>query len=182
MDFELIIPILFFVIVVIANILKVIRSKATKSSEKKGPGFAGGIKTMIEGLATQIREELETASGEPKQQSSGWDQILSPAGPSQMPEQPPSQPQARPRVKPKAIKTVQKKAGVPLTLPQQKAPDQKPPEREQTEPPILGEIPVTGPKVTANELRNAVVWSEILAPPLALRNQSEQNHVWISEE
>lgn len=165
MDFESLIPILF----VIVWILSVVFGKKKKKGKKDSP-----LKGVIGNLLKQVKAELEKNSARAKGDS-GWD-VLVGDGAAQSEAAPP----------------------FPLDVDTDSLPDPDPdfysgPDRQLAPPPIpalqkqsqkptlppiaagkMASVPTRGKAAgttVAIDLEKAVIWSEILAPPVAFRKE-----------
>ncbi len=177
MDFlDNLIPIIFVLIFVASQIFK------SMASQKKGPsakkkGGKPGLKDLLTDIASQIKKEIEAANAPPQPQPhqqpqpSGWEKV--------MPPKPEKVSEPKPGPTPKLAKVSHKKRAVkaPLILPEEKVKERILPEKKvpvKQPPSEKRSFPATL-DYTTEGLRRAVVWSEILAPPLALRDNMESD-------
>ncbi len=173
MDLDNLIPIIFVLIFVVSQIFKSMVSQKKDPSKKK-TGGKPGLKGMLAEISSQIKKEIEAANApaQPQPQpSSGWEKV--------MPPKPEKASEHIPVPTPKQAKVSNKKKEVkaPPILHKKGAAERKFPEKKVPVKPIATEkrsFPETL-DYTTEGLRRAVVWSEILAPPLALRDSAEND-------
>jgi hypothetical protein len=143
MKFEYLIWIILFLVYMVFIILKKTRA-ASKSEERGGGRSRTGLQGKLDKFMSRIKAEIEAANPKGSNEETGWEEYL---------------PQEE------AVKTIR---------------DESPPERIEPvieKKPVLKVKPVVDGKKTLpgleygiRDLRKAVIWSEILAPPLALRD------------
>ena len=145
MKFEYLIGIIIFLVYVVSMVLK----RARAGSKAGGKGIiGGGWKSKLDGFMSKAQQELKAAKQEALKKKTGWEEIL----PSED-EEPKSIRQRispAPKIKPAPAKAV--------------AESMKPTVSKKK---YLPKDSVYG----TQDLRKAVIWSEILAPPLALRDK-----------
>ena len=169
MGFDDILPLLFFLIIIVSAIRNVFLKKPDSSKKQSGLG------KMFSDFITQIRDELAEAQTTAEQQAegTGW------ARPGSYENEPDYVLELKPEKS--AAKTI-KKEKKPLPLKRNKELINN----AQKEYKLAGEMTegrrrglqlgssacgVMEPSVS--NLRNAIIWSEILSPPLALRKDRE---------
>ncbi len=164
MDIQIFIPLIifFFFIFIIRKVLKQIFSSQT-TTVKESPW-----KQVLGDLVTQIKEEIEAS----KQEKNDKDRKSKPKRkPGWLKKQP-----LRPKAEQKDFKGFE----TPPPLINHITPEKqtmasyaKPLPEPPTLPPApeISPLKKPGKKVAISELQKAVVWSEILAPPLALRKR-----------
>ncbi len=173
MDLDNLIPIIFVLIFIVSQVFKGLASKKNVPSEKK-KGHKPGIKDLLTDIASQIKKEIEAANApaQPQPQpSSGWEKVMPPK-PEKSPEhkQAPTPKQANVSHRKRAVKAppiLPKREVKERILPEKKVPAKQTAPEKRSFPEMLD--------YTTEGLRRAVVWSEILAPPLALRDRSEND-------
>jgi hypothetical protein len=158
MQFEYLIWIMIILVyVVFSVILKRVRAVLKAGGEgavKKRPEW----KEKLEAFLSKARQELKVTRQEGLKKETGWEKLLpreddeliltrrqiSPERPKRDLEKPPS-----PKIKPAPVKTLV----------------------ESVEPAVSGKKSLSKDlEYEIQDLRKAVIWSEILAPPLALRD------------
>jgi hypothetical protein len=173
MDLDTLIPIIFVLLFVVAQIFKSMASQKKDTSTQK-KGGKPGIKDLLTDIASQIKKEIEAANAPPQPQpqpSSGWEKVMPPK-PEKASEhkQAPTPEQAKVSHKKRAVKAppiLHKKGAADRKLPEKKVPVKPTAPEKRSFPETLD--------YTTQGLRRAVVWSEILAPPLALRDSTEND-------
>ncbi len=148
MDLDNIIPINIDVIYMISSIVKAKSLKKGKSPEKPS-----GLKKMLNNIAAQAREAMEEQVPVEQKGKGGWDELIVED------VQPPVRP-IKKRIKKKAPRPVSQKKVF---------------ERVGEETKQIAEVqeikPAVSRKYNVSDLKKAVVWSEILGPPVALRDE-----------
>ena len=183
-------PVLMFFLffgVVVYNILKGLKKFSERTSQankdyqrsypKAGPDKKSGWKDLIGDAISQIQKEMEAAR---QQQARQQQERQSQAGEKR--------PGAKAKEPSRTALVWDKNAPMPAPppLPAEKRREKKPPRtakatRPGTEPEqlpnqdIIQKKPGFPLETTPEELRKAVIWSEILAPPLALRQDREES-------
>ena len=151
MKFEYLIGIIIFLVYVVWKVFK----GALSGSKASGKGIMGGEwKAKLDGFLSKAQQELKASRQETLKKITGWEEIL----PSED-EEPKSIRQRispAPKIKPAPAKAV--------------AESMKPTVSEKK---YLPKDSVYG----TQDLRKAVIWSEILAPPLALRDEHHRGQV-----
>ena len=167
---------IWIIIIVLAYgvsvLLKNVRAASKPGHEKIEKGRPEW-KAKLDGYLSRLRQELEAAKQKDTQKGSGWERVLPPKDLSLKETR--TMDRASPAVRQSGRETV------PLKRPE--------PIRKEISPGTMGQIlentpsmilhpSVSGKKFPAKDpaygiqnLRRAVVWSEILAPPLALRDK-----------
>ena len=145
MEFEYLIWIIFFLVYVVWTVLK----RARTGSKAGGKGIIGGEwRAKIDGFLAKAQQELKAARQETLEKKTGWEEIL------------PSE-DKKPKPMPQRISPAPKKKPAPAEA-----------VVETTKPTVSEKEKVTKDSVYGTQdLRKAVIWSEILAPPLALRDE-----------
>ncbi len=153
MKSEYLIWIILFLVYMVFIFLKKTRA-ASKSEERGGGRSRPGLQGKLDKFLSRIKAEIEAANPKGSNEETGWEEYL---------------PQEE------DVKTVR---------------DESPPERiepvigkkpvlkvragtvsESLKPVVDGKKSLPGLEYGIRDLRKAVVWSEILAPPLALRDE-----------
>lgn len=152
MSFE---SILFFIIILVI-FFSTIRKKlvSVKTDDSKKPvSWIGAIGEIL----SRISKEMESAKTKTSAEDTGWDRI--------MPT--PPEPRARDLEKKKKVKTSQ-----PLLQKEEVEESALPKEKKR----VVSEkcTPCCISDSSVRELRKAIIWSEILAPPLALRDEERK--------
>ena len=164
MDFDTLIFILVFLAIVISNIKKILKqSKQGKAEGKKKK--TDPLQALIGKVAARIQEEIAPVSKETETTGvSGWDAILGETQP--LPEKEEMAHEEERYMQPEPDITH-------ISVPEKHvAPIEKPVEAVETDIARTPRIPE--PRVltySIDELRRAIVWSEIIAPPVALREE-----------
>ena len=185
MDFSDLLFIAVFVIIIVSQIVKQSQKKAKpagRQAESAKPGLKKVLIDIITDIRKQMEESAQSASGKPTGRVPGWEDIISPPGGGR--EIPANEPESRKiaESRPKPIHgpvsrevdfderrtvTSEREARVrrieELRLKKGK-PGVAPLSIQQ---PDMGFMPED--KWSAEDLRNAVIWNEILSPPLGLR-------------
>ena len=148
MDFDSIIPIIIVFIYIISTIIKAKSLKEGKSPEKPS-----GLKKMLNNIAAQAREAMEEQVPVEQRGRGGWDELIGDDA------QPPVRPMKK-RIKKKASPPAFKKKAAEKVI-------------QKTE--QISEVKEikhsVSRKYNVSDLKKAVVWSEILGPPVALRDE-----------
>lgn len=176
MDFDTIFTIFIVVIVFVSQLLKVIFSKKTvppkpdqKKTErdKEKQPQTSGWKTSLNDLFVQLKKEIENAQeGGQRQEQTGWEHVMPKKA------EPPKKAVPKKKTPPKAIppaKSTQKLPGKQVSG--------KAPSLSGHTPPVMVRRRKRV-RYTNHQLRQAVIWSEIFAPPLALREDSDAKSLW----
>ncbi len=194
MDFESIIWVVIFLIYFASAILKRTR-RASKSKEqtavKRRSGwkekltrFQSQVQDKFGGFFNQIQQEVESAKQEDSKKETGWEKFLPPK--DDEPE-PAAKITEMMDVSPKPFRRMVREDATfqdvePMrqeVIVQRKAQPVKTAPAFKPKPSVLKDVvekkePVDSEKGLAygiQDLRRAVIWSEILAPPLALRDE-----------
>ena len=158
MKFENLIWIIIFLVYVVSVILKKARA-ASKAGEEGGtpkpPEWKGKLNTFL----SRMKQEIEVTKQEGSNQETGWEKIL--------PQEDDDLEPVRKKLSPERTEQVLEKTPLPKIKPARvKA------VAESIEPAVSGEaILQRDLAYGVQDLRKAVIWSEILAPPLALRDE-----------
>ncbi len=179
MDFENIIPVIIFIIFVVSQVFKVLTAKKPGPAAQK-KAKKPGLKDLFGDIASQIKQEIEAANTRaeaesrpqppPPSRPSGWDQLMpqkSESSPEHTPKTPP--------VKPVRVVQKEKRAKKQPPISESKTIDTKRKEKPAPAQPTVTQksLPKKHSGSVHQNLRNAIIWSEILAPPLALRHDRE---------
>lgn len=130
------------IIIILVVLVSIIRKKLA-SGKSSAPKKSGGLREIFGNMIAQIGKELERARMEASAESKGWERFM----PKDTEAGPPPPP--KPAVMKEKIPALEKEAAVAK------------PARYRCR----------HPDYALKNLRKAVVWSEILAPPLALRDE-----------
>ena len=170
MKFEHLIWIIIFLVYVVSAIIKKVRA-ASKISEK---GIAKRLpkwKEKLNKFMSQVKQEIDTAKQEDLEKETGWERFL--------PREDDEPELAMADVTIEDLEPIRKKTPpekVVRVLEKTPSPKIKPAPvkvvAESIEPTVSGkEILPKDLEFGIQDLRKAVIWSEILAPPLALRDE-----------
>ena len=170
MKFEHLIWIIIFLVYVVSAIIKKVRA-ASKTSEK---GIAKRLPEWKEKLTkfmSQVKQEIEVAKQEDLKKETGWERFL--------PREDDEPELAMEDVTLEDLEPIRKETPperVVRVLEKTPSPKIKPAPvkvvAESIEPAVSEkEIRPKGLAYGVQDLRRAVIWSEILAPPLALRDE-----------
>ena len=153
MKFEYLIWIIFFLVYMVFIFLKKTRA-ASKSEESGVAGSRPGLQGKLDKFLSRIKAEIEAANPKGSNEETGWEEYLPQEEDVKTvrDESPPER--IEPVIEKKPVLKV--KAG---TVP------------ESMKPVVDGKKLLPGLEYGIRDLRKAVVWSEILAPPLALRDE-----------
>ncbi len=163
---EALIPILFFFIIFFVIIFKIFNGIRKIFFSKGGKeGKSASWKDFLKDLTEQMQQQMEAPKADTKEGRSAWEQILGreieeePVEPIPVPPPPP---------KPPKPKKTGERVPRPAPSPAAKAAVGRETAKAVSPPPgmNLGEA---APSV--DELRNAVIWSEILGKPVGLRDE-----------
>ncbi len=166
---------IFFIIVIISNIGIQVKKARPKSADggtpDKKPGWKGALEIILEEARKQMENQAkQESSGVPASRPSGWEGILSTPAPDAVPLEDMARPET---IKPEAPKP-EKSQKTLRQAPVVEEPVIDRPlflARKEDEAVAAGhEMPQ---KFSREALRSAVVWAEILAPPLGLRNMEK---------
>lgn len=156
MDTENLIWIFIFGIYILSVIAKRLRASAKPKDSVPSPR-PSGLRKKFEDWLDKIRQELEAASQKPSSGPTGWDQVA-PSQDDWIDEEPEPAAVAAPP-SPKKIMARKSKLSV----------RQEPPQAPSSVSVKRGVDDFSSLEV--QDLRRAVIWSEILGPPLALRER-----------
>ena len=149
--------IIVFVYIVFVFLKKSIA--ASKTGEKGGTQRRPEWREKIDKFLSQMKQEIEVAKQEGSNQETGWEEIL----PHEDDEPEP----VRIEISPERTERVLEKTPLPKVKPARVEAV-----AENMEPGVSGEaILQRDIAYGVQDLRKAVIWSEILAPPLALRDE-----------
>ena len=170
MKFEHLIWIIIFLVYVVWVIIKKVRA-ASKTSEKGVAKRLPEWKEKLYKLMSQVKKEIETAKQEDLEKETGWERFL--------PREDDEPELAMADVTLEDLEPIRKETHperVVRVLEKTPSPKIKPAPvkvvAESIEPTVSGkEILTKDLEFGIQDLRKAVIWSEILAPPLALRDE-----------
>ena len=153
MKSEYLIWIILFLVYMVFIFLKKTRA-ASKSEERGGGRSRPGLQGKLDKFLSRIKAEIEAANPKGSNEETGWEEYLPQEEDVKTlrDESPPER--IEPVIGKKPVLKV--KAG---TVP------------ESMKPVVDGKKILPGLEYGIRDLRKAVVWSEILAPPLALRDE-----------
>ena len=153
MKFEHLIWIILFLVYMVFIFLKKTRA-ASKSEERGGGRSRPGLQGKLDKFLSRIKAEIEAANPKGSNEETGWEAYLPQEEDVKTlrDESPPER--IEPVIGKKPVLKV--KAG---TVP------------ESMKPVVDGKKILPGLEYGIRDLRKAVIWSEILAPPLALRDE-----------
>lgn len=170
MDFDTLIFILVFLAIVISNIKKILKQgkpgntgkEGKEEDKKKKPD---PLKALIGKVAARIQEEIAPVSKAPQAVGvSGWDAILGESRPV---------PEREKMVHEEERHTPPEPDDAHINIPEKHVfPLEQPIEAVETD--RVRESRTSEPRLSTQsikELRKAIVWSEILAPPVAMRDE-----------
>jgi len=168
MDFDTIIAILFILFFAVPQVLKTLMPKrkpgssADSGKENDRKNRKQGFWDVLSEIASDGKKEFNTAMKgiQPEQPPSAWQQVMPPA-----PEK---------KSKPEPERKISSDYEARLAKVLKKEPPSEEPVQKK-EPPCKSDTsPIKSHSYNVRNLRRAVVWSEVLAPPLALRNENEK--------
>ncbi len=170
MKFEDLIWVIIFLIYVVSVIWK--KTRATSKAGKKGPAKRRPAwKEKLDKFISRVQQELEAAKKEGSKKETGWERVL----PREDDEPELAMEEValkrlepiRKEISPERVEPVIEKTPSPKIKPAlvDAVPERMAPAVAEKE--VLPEDSGYG----IQELRKAVIWSEILAPPLALRDE-----------
>jgi hypothetical protein len=168
MKFEHLIWIIIFLVYVVSAIIKKVRA-ASKTNEKGISKRLPKWKEKLNKFMSQVKQEIETAKQEDLEKETGWERFL--------PREDDEPELAMADVTLEDLEPIRKETPpekVVRVLEKTPSPKIKPAPvkvvAESIEPTVLGkEILPKDLEFGIQDLRKAVIWSEILAPPLAMR-------------
>lgn len=206
MDLDAIFSVLFIVVIVVFQLFgglirKIARRRADTKEANKKPQRPGLFDTIIRRIKEEIEAAREAALTPPpsaeqppvaSRSASGWNALM-PSEPAETEDAPaPTRkplsafdashetPAVKSGAKPPSPQTRPREIGHPLTGPKTSALYQEPAKKampstySRTDPSLQKKRTPHHERIL--ELRRAVVWTEIFAPPLALRN--DKNERW----
>jgi hypothetical protein len=162
---------LFFLLLVFAGIVLAAK-KLKKASPAKDPADLPPWQRALQNVVAEIRRELQQRAGQQPSQTQGtpwsWEQLLKPP-PETVPEAPPAD--TGPPDETPSEKRVKRPK---MAAPAKEAEKKKAPVPSSKREPAPGLMPPPAPaaaRTVADELEQAIIWSEIISPPLALRDR-----------
>jgi len=153
MKSEYLIWIILFLVYMVFIFLKKTRA-ASKSEERGGGRSRPGLQGKLDKFLSRIKAEIEAANPKGSNEETGWEEYLPQEEDVKTLRDEPPPERIEPVIGKKPVLKV--KAG---TVP------------ESMKPVVDGKKILPGLEYGIRDLRKAVVWSEILAPPLALRDE-----------
>jgi hypothetical protein len=170
MKFEYLIWVIIFLVYVVSVIIKKVRA-ASKTSEKGVAKRLPMWKERLNKFMSQVKKEIETAKQEDLEKETGWERFL--------PREDDEPELAMADVTLEDLEPIRKETHperVVRVLKKTPSPKIKPAPvkvvAESIEPTVSGkEILTKDLEFGIQDLRKAIIWSEILAPPLALRDE-----------
>ena len=156
MKFEHLIWIILFLVYMVFIFLKKTRA-ASKSEERGGGRSRPGLQGKLDKFLSRIKAEIEAANPKGSNEETGWEEYL---------PQEEDVKTIRDESPPERIEPVIEKKPVLKVKP---APART--VSESIKPVVDGKKILPGLEYGIRDLRKAVIWSEILAPPLALRDE-----------
>lgn len=188
---EALIFLLVVIIIIIANIVSM-QKKLKKSAPPGKPRKASGWKQNLKDLLAEMQREMQAPSGRGENRSpagrrpSGWEDLM-PAGEAaeEMPEEAGPGPEPRVRQHPEPARPTRGRTLIESRSRQGWTPEARIGKTERRAPvPPLAPPAATGRRrrrrrlpVSRKELRRAVVWYEILGPPMSLRDPERE--MWL---
>ena len=163
MDFESLIWIIVVLIYVVSAILK--KKRVAPTPEKADAGREPpGWKVKLDKYLSQVKQEIKTGLEDTSEEKElGWDKILGKKARSEAPEQP------------IAEDPVWEEVPIPVEKPSfetmRKVIEKASPVKTE---PKTDVFPAGVSGFSIKDLQNAVIWSEILGPPVALRKSHEK--------
>ncbi len=156
MKFENLIWVILFLVYMVFIFLK--KTRAASKSEERGVGKSRtGLKGKLDEFLSRIKAEIEAANPKGSNEETGWEEYL----PQEVDDVKPVLDESPPeRIEP----VIEKKP----VLKVKPAPART--VSKSINPVVDGKKTLPGLEFGIRDLRKAVVWSEILAPPLALRD------------
>jgi len=170
MKFEDLIWVIIFLIYVVSVIWK--KTRAASKAGKKGPAKRRPAwKEKLDKFISRVQQELEAAKKEGSKKETGWERVL--------PREDDEPELAMEEVALKRLEPIRKEISserIEKAIEKPPLPTIKPAlvkaDAESIEPAVSGkEILTKDLEFGIQDLRKAVIWSEILAPPLALRDK-----------
>ena len=156
MKFEYLIGVIIFLVYMVFIILKKTRA-ASKSEERGGGRSRPGLQGKLDKFLSRIKAEIEAANPKGSNEETGWEKFL---------PQEEDVKTVRDASPPERIEPVIEKKPVLKVKPAPARPASK-----SIKPVVDGKKTLPGLEYGIRDLRKAVIWSEILAPPLALRDE-----------
>ena len=158
MKFEHLIGIIIFLVYVVSMVLKRVYA-ASKTGDQGIAKRRPEWREKLDKFLTRARQELEIAKQEDSNKETGWEKVL--------PREEDDLETIREEIPPQRTGQVLEKTPSPEIKPALVQAD-----AENIEPAVAGkEILPKDLNFGIQDLRKAVIWSEILAPPLALRDE-----------
>ena len=156
MKFEYLIWIIIFLVYMVFIFLK--KTRAASKSEERGVGRSRpGLQGKLDKFLSRIKAEIEAANPKGSNEKTGWEKFLPQEGDVKT---------VRDESPPERIEPIIEKKPVLKVKP---APART--VSESIKPVVDGKKTLPGLEYGIRDLRKAVIWSEILAPPLALRDE-----------
>jgi hypothetical protein len=175
-----------FIIIIASNIIKQVKKQKKATDAQPAEAKTGWKKTMediLKDIRTQMEQNVEPASGKPGRPPLGWEDLIGPEPEERQLPQKETQPQATVRMHPRPVPDPPGR-GADFEELRGKGPEalkgdwdkksimEKKTRRAMKKPtsalPAPGSLSKTN--LPGEDLINAVIWHEILSPPLGLRN------------
>jgi hypothetical protein len=163
---------LFFLLLIFAGMVMAAK-KVKKASTAKDPAKLPPWQQALQSVVAEIRRELQQRAGQQPSQTQGtpwsWEQLVKPA-PKETAEPLPMADAGETEKKPSEKRLEKPKMAAPAKEVEKKKP--RVPSFKREPPPVPMPPPApTAARTVADELEQAIVWSEIISPPLALRDR-----------
>jgi len=189
MDFFDFLFLMVFILIIAVNIAKQLKktSKPAKPTGRRPAATGTGWKKALNDILKDIREQMEKGAeppaGKPARGRLSWEDIILPDGKtSEMPGKAPEQREtvkARPKPMPMEAEVIEiKTLGTGKEMPAVQMEDLRLKKARSDamsrgiSQPDMGMMPED--RWSVEDLRNAVIWHEILSPPLGLRDDFRQ--------
>ncbi len=157
MKFENLIWVILFLVFMVFIFLK--KTRAASKSEGGGVGKSRtGLKGKLDEFLSRIKAEIKAANPQGSNEQTGWEEYLPQEVDGVKPVLDESPPE---RIEP----VIEKKPVLKVNPAPARAVS------KSIKPVVDGKKTLPGLEYSIRDLRKAVIWSEILAPPLALRDE-----------
>ena len=155
MKFENLIWVILFLVYMVFIFLKKTRT-ASKSEERGGGRSRPGLQGKLDKFLSRIKAEIEAANPKGSNEETGWEEYLPQEEDVETVRDASPPERIEPVIEKKPVLKVKSAPAGPVS--------------ERKKPVVDGKKILPGLEYGIQDLRKAVVWSEILAPPLALRD------------
>ena len=177
---------IIFIIIIVSNIFKQVRKQKKSSDTQPVEAKTGWKKTIddiLKDIRAQVEQSAEPASGEPARRRSGWEDLILVESEERKIPQHESRQQPAVKMRPKSIPEAAGRdadfdelRGLGPEVAQRERATRRVREKKSLrgikEPSL--KLPVAasiyGAELSSEDLKNAVIWHELLSPPLGLRN------------